>query len=103
MIDISKAELAKRVFRGMLPPLALILIVLGSIFAGVATPTEASAMGVLGALVLAALNRRLTLKMLIDALESTVELTTMVIVLLLGATIFSLVFRELGVSRRWRG
>ncbi|MGB5973274.1 MAG: TRAP transporter large permease subunit, partial [Nodosilinea sp.] len=96
MLDISKAELAKRVFRVMLPPLALILIVLGSIFAGVATPTEAGAMGVLGALALAALNRRLTLKMLLQALDSTVELTTMVIVLLLGATIFSLVFRGVG-------
>lgn len=96
MIDISKWELAQRVVRVMLPPLALILIVLGSIFAGLATPTEAGAMGVLGALVLAALNRRLSLKILTQALDSTVELTTMVIVLLLGATVFSLVFRGLG-------
>lgn len=96
MTDISKAELAKRVGLVMLPPLLLIVIVLGSIFAGVATPTEAGAMGVLGALVLAALNRRLTLSTLIEALRATVELTTMVIVLLLGATIFSLVFRGLG-------
>lgn len=96
MLDISKVELAQRVFWVMLPPLALILIVLGSIFAGLATPTEAGAMGVLGALVLAALNRRLTLKMLIQALDSSVELTTMVIVLLLGATLFSLVFRGVG-------
>lgn len=96
VLDISKADLAKRVFKVMLPPLALILIVLGSIFAGVATPTEAGAMGVVGAIVLAALNRRLTLKMLTQALESTVELTTMVIVLLLGATLFSLVFRGIG-------
>ncbi|RZM76001.1 TRAP transporter large permease [Leptolyngbya iicbica] len=96
VLDISKAQLALRIFRVMLPPLALILIVLGSIFAGVATPTEAGAMGVIGALVLAALNRRLTLKTLIQALDSTVELTTMVIVLLLGATLFSLVFRGVG-------
>ncbi|MEM9769661.1 MAG: TRAP transporter large permease subunit, partial [Cyanobacteria bacterium P01_D01_bin.71] len=96
MLDISKLDLATRVFKVMLPPLALILIVLGSIFAGVATPTEAGAMGVLGALVLSALNRRLSLKTLIQALDSTVELTTMVIVLLLGATLFSLVFRGLG-------
>ncbi|NEQ30177.1 MAG: TRAP transporter large permease subunit [Leptolyngbya sp. SIO4C5] len=99
MLDISKAALARRVFLVMLPPLFLILVVLGSIFAGVATPTEAGAMGVAGALVLAALNRRLTLRTLIKALESTVELTTMVIVLLLGATIFSLVFRGLGGDR----
>ena len=96
MLDISKAQLALRVFKVMLPPLALILIVLGSIFAGIATPTEAGAMGVIGALVLAALNRRLTLKTLFQALDATVELTTMVIVLLLGATLFSLVFRGVG-------
>ncbi|MFE4105319.1 TRAP transporter large permease [Almyronema epifaneia] len=99
MLAISKGVLAKRVFLVMLPPLFLILIVLGSIFAGVATPTEAGAMGVAGALVLAALNRRLTLRTLIAALEATVELTTMVMVLLLGATIFSLVFRGLGGDR----
>lgn len=94
--DIPKLQLAKRVFLVMLPPLLLIMIVLGSIFAGLATPTEAGAMGVLGALVLAALNRRLTLRALTEALRSTVELTTMVMVLLVGATLFSLVFRGLG-------
>lgn len=94
--NIPKAQLAKRVVLVMLPPLLLIVIVLGSIFAGVATPTEAGAMGVLGAMVLAALNRRLTLRTLVQALRSTVELTTMVMVLLVGATVFSLVFRGLG-------
>ncbi|MEO0948256.1 MAG: TRAP transporter large permease subunit, partial [Cyanobacteria bacterium J06641_5] len=79
----------------MLPPLALILVVLGSIFAGVATPTEAGAMGSVGALVLAALNRRLSLKTLGESLRSAVELTTMVTILLVGATLFSLVFRGL--------
>lgn len=96
MTNISKAALARRVGLVMLPPLLLIVIVLGSIFAGVATPTEAGAMGVLGALFLAAINRRLTLSTLLEALRATVELTTMVIVLLVGATIFSLVFRGLG-------
>ncbi|MEO0534810.1 MAG: TRAP transporter large permease subunit [Cyanobacteria bacterium P01_A01_bin.123] len=99
MLDISKAALAKRVFLVMLPPLFLILIVLGSIFRGVATPTEAGAMGVLGAMVLAALNKRLQLRTLIDSLKATVELTSMVIVLLVGATLFSLVFRGLGGDR----
>jgi tripartite ATP-independent transporter DctM subunit len=94
--DISKAALARRVVLVMLPPLLLIVIVLGSIFAGLATPTEAGAMGVIGALVLAAINRRLSLQTLVGALRSTVDLTTMVIVLLLGATLFSLVFRGLG-------
>lgn len=95
MLDISKKELAGRVFKVMLPPLILILIVLGSIFAGLATPTEAGAMGVLGAMGLAAANRRLTFKTLWSALGSTVELTTMVVILLVGATLFSLVFRGL--------
>lgn len=95
MLDITKLELARRVVQVMLPPLLLILIVLGSIFAGLATPTEAGAMGVLGAIALAALNRRLNLRNLTGALQSTVELTTMVIVLLLGATLFTLVFRGL--------
>lgn len=96
MLTISKGELALRVLKVMLPPLVLILVVLGSIFAGVATPTEAGAMGVVGALILAAINRRLTLSTLMEAVKSSVELTTMVIVLLLGATVFSLVFRGVG-------
>ncbi|MEM8805341.1 MAG: TRAP transporter large permease subunit [Cyanobacteria bacterium P01_G01_bin.38] len=96
MVDIPKIQLAKRVVLVMLPPLLLIVIVLGSIFAGLATPTEAGSMGVLGALVLAALNRRLTLSALLQSLRSTVELTTMVMVLLVGATLFSLVFRGVG-------
>ncbi len=99
MLNISRMALVQRVFRVMLPPLFLILVVLGSIFAGVATPTEAGAMGILGALVLAGLNRRLSFRVLWESLRSSVELTTMVIVLLLGATIFSLVFRGLGGDR----
>ncbi len=96
MLTLTKKELALRVLKVMMPPLILILVVLGSIFAGIATPTEAGAMGVLGALVLAAVNQRLSFHILLGAVRSTVELTTMVIVLLLGATIFSLVFRGLG-------
>lgn len=96
MLTLSKGQLALRVLKVMMPPLILILVVLGSIFAGVATPTEAGAMGVIGALVLAAINRRLSLHILVEAIRSSVELTTMVMVLLVGATIFSLVFRGLG-------
>lgn len=96
MLTLTKGQLALRVLKVMMPPLILILVVLGSIFAGVATPTEAGAMGVVGALVLAAVNRRLSLRVLIDAIRSSVELTTMVMVLLLGAKVFSLVFRGLG-------
>jgi tripartite ATP-independent transporter DctM subunit len=89
------AELARRVLLALLPPLALILVVLGSIFAGVATPTEAGALGALGAVLLAALNRRLTLRAVRASLDATVRLTVMVMFLLIGSTAFALVFRGL--------
>ncbi len=87
--------LMRQVAVAMVPPLVLILLVLGSIFAGIATPTEAGALGALGALILAALNRRLTRKALREALDQTTRLTSMVIFLLIGSTAFSLVFRGL--------
>jgi tripartite ATP-independent transporter DctM subunit len=95
-LSISRPELLRRVFRSMVPPLALIVIVLGSIFAGVATPTEAGALGALGAMLLAGLNRRMSLSALRAAMTQTSELTVMVIFLLIGSTAFSLVFRGLG-------
>ena len=88
-------ELLRQVALVMVPPLVLILLVLGSIFAGVATPTEAGALGAVGALALAAANRRLDRRSLADALEHTTRLTSMVMFLLLGSTAFSLVFRGL--------
>jgi tripartite ATP-independent transporter DctM subunit len=86
-------ELAKRVVLSLLPPLTLIIVVLGSIFAGVATPTEAGALGAVGAMVLATMNRTLTMKVLDEAMEQTSRLTIMVVFLLIGSTAFSLVFR----------
>jgi tripartite ATP-independent transporter DctM subunit len=80
----------------LVPPLVLILLVLGSIFAGVATPTEAGAMGALGALILAAANGRLNRAALKGAMDETTKLTAMVIFLLIGATAFTLVFRGVG-------
>ena len=94
--DIATGELVRRVFLVMLPPLALILVVLGSIFMGVATPTEAGALGAVGAIVLAALNRRLTLEALRETMDGTTRLTSMVMLLLIGSTAFALVFRGLG-------
>jgi tripartite ATP-independent transporter DctM subunit len=88
-------RLLRRVLLVMLPPLLLILVVLGSIFAGVATPTEAGALGALGAVILAALNRRLTPTAVRESLDSTLRLTVMVMILLIGSTAFSLVFRGL--------
>jgi len=77
----------------MLPPLALILIVLGSLFAGIATPTEGGALGAVGALLLAAVKRRLNLAMLREALDSTTKLSSFVMFILIGSTVFALTFR----------
>jgi len=83
----------KRVLWGMVPSIVLIFLVLGTIFMGIATPTEAGAMGAIGAIVLAALNRRLSWTLLRQAMESTMRLTAMVIFILIGSRIFSLVFQ----------
>ena len=93
--QIEGQSLLGRVFKALLPPLFLILVVLGSIFMGIATPTEAGALGAVGAMVLAWLNGRLSKDNLEDALDDTVQLTTMVVFLLIGSTAFTLVFRGL--------
>lgn len=77
----------------MVPPLTLIFLVLGTIFLGVATPTEGGAMGAVGALALALAKRKLTLPALKQAMDSTARLTSFVIFILIGSTVFSLVFR----------
>jgi tripartite ATP-independent transporter DctM subunit len=92
---LSARALLRRVLLVMMPPLVLILLVLGSIFAGIATPTEAGALGALGANVLAALNRRLTLRAQRETMAETTRLTAMVMLLLIGSTAFALVFRGL--------
>jgi tripartite ATP-independent transporter DctM subunit len=86
-------KLARRVVFVLIPPLALIFLVLGTIFIGVATPTEGGAMGASGALALALINRRLTWSLLRQAMNSTAKLTTFVVFILVGATVFSLTFR----------
>jgi len=85
--------LAMRVVVAMLPPLILIFLVLGTIFLGVATPTEGGALGATGALVLAALRRRVNLTMLKQSMDATAKLTSFVVFILIGSTVFSLVFR----------
>ena len=90
---VTGFELLKRVVLSLLPPLVLIVVVLGSIFAGVATPTEAGALGAVGAMVLALLNRQLSMDALRAAMEETSRLTIMVVFLLIGSTAFALVFR----------
>jgi len=88
-----------RVLKGMVPCVALILIVLGTIFMGLATPTEAGAMGTVGAVVLAMINRRFTWALMREAMGNTMRLTSMVIFILIGATVFSLVFQGVDGSR----
>jgi len=93
--SLRGTQLLRRVLIVMVPPLFLILLVLGSIFFGVATPTEAGALGAVGALGLALAHRRLRLAAIRDATMDTAKLTAMVILLLIGSTFFALVFRGL--------
>jgi tripartite ATP-independent transporter DctM subunit len=86
-------KLLRRVLFVLIPPLALIFLVLGTIFLGVATPTEGGAMGATGAVILALINRRLSWSLLKQAMNSTAKLTSFVIFILMGSTIFSLTFR----------
>ena len=87
------SKLAERVTFVLIPPLLLIFLVLGTIFLGVATPTEGGAMGAVGALIMATLRRRLDLPLLKQALTTTTKLSSFVMFILVGATIFSMVFQ----------
>src|SRR5579883_3134397 len=87
------SRLAQQVVIVMMPPLALIFLVLGTIFLGIATPTEGGAMGSAGALILALANRRLDWKLLRQAMDTTAKLSSFVMFILVGSTVFSLVFR----------
>jgi tripartite ATP-independent transporter DctM subunit len=95
----EEASRGKEIFDALLaiiPPLALIVVVLGSIFTGIATPTESSALGGVGAVVLAIIYRQFTFKMVWDASKDTVKVTAMVFAILIGATAFSMVFSYTG-------
>ena len=81
-----------RVLTTLMPPLLLIFLVLGTIFLGIATPTEGGAMGATGALILAIMRKRLNMKLLKQAMETTTKLTTFVVFILIGARVFSLTF-----------
>jgi len=92
----TAGSLPQRVLQGLLPPLLLIIAVLGSILAGIATPTEAASVGAIGAMLLAATRRQCTLAILQDVMRSTTRITCMVFLILIGASVFSLVFRGFG-------
>ncbi len=85
--------LLRRVLWGMVPSIVLIFLVLGTIFLGIATPTEAGALGAFGAILLAALHRRLSWPLVRQAMETTMRITAMVVFILIGSTVFSLVFQ----------
>ena len=85
-----------KLLRALVPPLFLILAVLGSIFAGIATPTESGAMGAVGAVILTAFNGNLSFKLLHEVAMGTIKMTCMVFIIVMGATCFALVFRGLG-------
>ena len=87
------SRLAERVTFVLIPPLLLIFLVLGTIFLGVATPTEGGAMGAMGALIMAALRGRMGMGLLKQALASTTKLASFVMFILIGATVFSMVFQ----------
>lgn len=92
----SPAELRRRVLQALVPPTVLIVLVLGSIFAGVASPTEAAAMGAFGAGALTILNGRFSIRILKEVMGASLRITCMVFVILVGAAAFGLVFRLLG-------
>jgi tripartite ATP-independent transporter DctM subunit len=94
--EFKKGDFVGRVLMAFLLPFFLILAVLGSIFFGLASPTEAAAVGALGATILTVIQGRFSLKVLQSVMRETTLLTTMVFFILLGATTFSFVFRELG-------
>ncbi len=89
-------QFALQLLAGLLPPLALILAVLGSILTGIATPTEAAAVGAAGATILALVYGQLTLPRLKEVMDGTLKVTSMIFMIFIGAAIFSLVFRGFG-------
>lgn len=95
-INKNDGNLINKVVFTLFPPLVLVLGVLGSIFFGIASPTESAAIGAIGAMLLAAAHGRLDLQNLQDAMQQTTRLTSMVFLILIGATAFGLVFRGMG-------
>ncbi len=96
MTEAERRSLPLRVLSALVPPLLLIVAVLGSILGGIATPTESASIGALGAMLLAAVKGQLTRDNLAEVMRSTMLISSLVFVIVLGASIFSLVFRGLG-------
>ncbi|MFO1340865.1 MAG: TRAP transporter large permease subunit [Burkholderiaceae bacterium] len=94
------SRMAERVTFVLIPPLGLIFLVLGTIFLGIATPTEGGAMGAVGALIMAVVRGRLSMKLMRQAMDSTMKLSCFVVFILLGSTVFSLSFQGVD-GPRW--
>ncbi|WP_305462820.1 TRAP transporter large permease [Photobacterium leiognathi] len=94
--SVSRSKEVFEALKAVVPPLALIVVVLGSIFAGIATPTESAALGGFGAIVLAVMYRAFSWNMIYQAAKETVKVTAMVFAILLGATAFSMAFTYTG-------
>lgn len=92
----EKQHLLREVVVALIPALALIVAVLGSILGGIATPTEAASVGSVGALLLTAIKRKLTFRMIREAVVGTATMTSMIFIILFGAAVFSIVFRVMG-------
>jgi len=91
-LTITYGANIKKALIDVIPPLTLIVLVLGSIFAGIATPTESASLGALGSIILAFMYKKLSFKLVLEASEETIKTTSMVFAILVGATAFSMVF-----------
>jgi tripartite ATP-independent transporter DctM subunit len=95
----QRRDLPRKVVVALLPPLLLMVAVLGSIIWGIASPTESASVGAVGAMLLAAMRRQLSLPVLVEVMRATMKISSLVFIILLGASVFSLVFRGLGGER----
>lgn len=102
LAQITQKELLAKVFKALIPPLVLMVAVLGSIFKGIASPTEAASVGAIGASILTAMHGRFNLHIVKDVMDMTTKLTCMVFIILVGATTLGLVFRGLGGDEQIR-
>jgi len=101
--QMTRKELFGKVLKALVPPLALMFAVLGSIFAGIASPTEAASVGAIGATLLTVLHKRFNYQIVKDVMDTTTKLTCMVFIILVGASTLGLVFRGLGGDGLLRG
>ncbi len=100
---MTRQELLEKVFKALIPPLGLMIAVLGSIFAGIASPTEAASVGAVGATLLTVMHKRFNYQIVKDVMNTTTKLTCMVFIILVGASTLGLVFRGLGGDGLLRG